>query len=64
MCLRPESEADRALVDGFDGVLDLVQSALRTPHGDIGVVLVAEHGEPDDLQCKGREEEGGRGWRI
>lgn len=43
MSLGSESETDGALVDGLDRVLDLVQPALRTPHGHIGVVLVAEH---------------------
>ena len=44
MSLGSKSKADGALVDRLDGVLDLVQSSLRTPHGNIGVILVAEHG--------------------
>ncbi len=42
MGVAAQTDAGGTLLDGFEGVLDLVQAALRRPRGDVAVVLVPE----------------------
>mmetsp|Transcript_9986 Transcript_9986/g.18569 ORF Transcript_9986/g.18569 Transcript_9986/m.18569 type:complete len:202 (+) Transcript_9986:471-1076(+) len=44
-----EGDAGGALFDGFHGVFDLEEAAFGGPDGDVGVVLVAEHGWAAEL---------------
>ena len=37
-----ETDGGAALLDGLDGILNLVDAPRRTPRGDVVVVLVAE----------------------
>lgn len=44
MSVGPETDRGRTLLDGLEGVFNLVEATLWRPGRDIVVVLVAEHG--------------------